>query len=271
MSVRRSVGVVVVLILDRRLPVPEARDELHRLAATLNDMLERLERSATRQRQFIGDASHELKSPLTTLRAIVDIADRSRDEVDVDELLEDVGQEVARMERLVADLLTLARYDEGAAAAAEPVDLAAIAADAACRGALPGGATVETPELEPVTVLAEPVALARAVRNLVENAVRHAATRVWVATGGDGASGEVWVSDDGSGVPAADAERIFERFVRLDESRTRDTGGTGLGLAVARAIARSFGGDVSLAEPRHGGATFVLRLPAIEDPDRLGL
>jgi signal transduction histidine kinase len=266
-DMRREADRISALALDRRLPQPAARDELHRLAVTLNDMLERLERSATRQRQFVGDASHELKSPLTTLRAIVDIAGRSPTEMDTAELVEDIGEQVARMERLVADLLALARYDEAAVAPATPVDLGAISAHAAAGAAQHGEATVETSGLQPVIVQGEPAAVMRAVHNLIENAARHAATTVWVETRRHHDVGELWVSDDGPGVPSADAERIFERFVRLDESRTRATGGTGLGLAVARAIARTFGGDVVLAPPRHGGASFVLTLPAVAGED----
>lgn len=268
-EMRREAERISALALDRRLPLPDARDELHRLAATLNDMLERLEGSSARQRRFVGDASHELKSPLTTLRTIVDVAAANPPDVDIDALTTDLGEEIDRMEHLVADLLALARYDEGAQATAEPMDLAAIGAEAAALAVLPVNVEIDTAGLGPVLVLAERGAVVRAVRNLVENAARHTATRVWLESGRWDGVGALWVSDDGDGIAAEDTDRIFERFVRLDESRTRNTGGAGLGLPVARAIARTYGGDVRLDGSRHGGATFVIVLPATEDVETM--
>lgn len=263
-DMRREAERISSLALDRRLPVPAARDELHRLAATLNDMLGRLERSADLQRQFVADASHELKSPLTTLRTIIDVAARNPEDIEAGPLLADLGQEVDRMEHLVVDLLALARWEEGAGAAPAPLDLAVVGAEAAVLAALPAGITVDTRGLHSVVVLAEREAVTRAVRNLVENAARHAAETIWLESGRADGSGALWVSDDGEGIGIADAERVFERFVRLDESRARDTGGAGLGLSVARAVARMYDGDVRLDEPRRGGATFVVTLPTAD-------
>ncbi len=258
---RREADLISALALDRRLPVPETRDELERLGVTLNAMLERLEGSAIRQRRFVGDASHELKSPLTTLRTIVDVAARDPAGVDAADLVSDLGVEIGRIEQLVGDLLALARYDEGAAAAPAPVDVTEVADAAVAETPNPRNIAIDLSNVVPMVVLADRSALTQATRNVVENAVRHAATTVWLEADRTDGFGRVRVSDDGSGVAVADAERVFERFVRLDDSRTRGTGGTGLGLAVARAIARTFEGDVRLAAPLHEGATFEILLP----------
>jgi signal transduction histidine kinase len=260
-EMRKEADRISALALDRRLPVPETRDELERLGVTLNAMLERLEGSAIRQRRFVGNASHELKSPLTTLRTIVDVAERDPSVIDVADLVSDLGGEIDRIELLVGDLLALARYDEGATGTPAPVDVTEVAEAAVAETANPRNVAVDIGDMVPVVVLADRSALTQAVRNVIENAVRHAATTVWLGVDRTDGFGRVRISDDGSGVAVADAERVFERFVRLDESRARDTGGTGLGLAVARAIARTFEGDVRLGAPLHEGATFEILVP----------
>lgn len=250
---------ISALALDRRLTPPAARDELRELAATLNEMLERIEAGAVRQRRFVADASHELKSPLASLRTIVDVAGR---EGSFDpEIVSDLGAEIDRMQRLVSDLLLLARHDESPRSSSESdVDLDRVIA-AAAAAQRPGGIAVDTSAVAPVRVRGDAVRLSQMVRNLVDNAVRHADSSVWLEAEERDGRALVIVSDDGPGVPAGESERIFERFVRLDESRTRDTGGAGLGLAVARAVAREHGGDVEVVEPRHGGATFEAWIP----------
>jgi len=265
-AMRTEAQRISALALDHRLPVPGTRDELQRLAITLNDMLERLEQSATRQRQFVGDASHEMKSPITTLRTMVDVAERDPAVLDVAEFMSDLDEEVARMERLVLDLLTLARADEGAHTA-DPAafDLSVTAAAVATAASNPGGIVIDTGGLVPVHALGRRTHLEQAIRNVVDNAIRHATATVWLETWPAGANGVVAVSDDGPGIGEADTERIFERFVRLDESRTRETGGTGLGLAVARAAVRAMGGELRLGPTLHGGATFEISLPLTTD------
>lgn len=254
-------GRISALALDRRLPLPAARDELHRLAATLNDMLERLEDASIRQRRFVADASHELKSPLATMRTMVDVA--MRDGRLDDDLVEDLSAEIVRMQSLVADLLLLAQHDESPPQSPfEEVDLDQVVL-AIAGSVVRRGITLDTSGVAPARVMAEEGRLSRLIRNLVENALRHAGSRVWVEVSERDGAAVVAVSDDGPGVPASEAERIFERFVRLDESRARDTGGAGLGLAVARTIAGEFGGAIDLIDSRHGGATFELRLPAV--------
>ncbi len=250
--------------LHRRLPVPAPRDEVRALAESLNEMLERLEGAMARQRRFVADASHELKSPLAAFQAMIDVALDDPDPATRETAGHDLAGEVDRMERLVSGLLVLAGSEEGQAPTRRiEVDLDQVAGREAAAAARRAGATVDAAGVAPVRVMGDPDRLARLVRNLVDNAIRHAASRVWVTTAAVGAQALLTVSDDGPGISPAERERVFERFVRLDEARSRDAGGAGLGLAVARAIARSHGGAVVVADPRRGGATLEVRLPAV--------
>ena len=255
---------ISALALDRRLPLPAAVDELHHLATTLNDMLGRLEASSAKQRRFVANASHELKSPLTVVRTIVDVAagDGSIDPG----VVADLSSEIERMQSLVSDLLLLARHDEAHRfERVEEVDLDQVMMAAASALRVAADVEIDTSRIRPVRVMGDPDRLSRLVRNLTENAGRHADSTVWVEAGKSDGRAIVVVSDDGPGIPETESERIFERFVRLDESRARNTGGSGLGLAVARAIARDHGGDVEVVESRHGGATFEVSIPAEGD------
>ena len=247
--------------LDRRLPLPQATDELRSLAITLNAMLERLEQSAIRQRRFVADASHELKSPLTAMRAMVDVAARDPG-VAQPELLTDLDVELDRMQRLVADMLYLARSDESPEARDHAaIDLEQIVAAEAAALRSRSSVVVDTSGLYPVRINGDRTRIAQLVRNLTDNAARHAASTVWLGTARRRDEAVVLVRDDGPGIPEEDRRRVFERFVRLDESRARDTGGAGLGLAVARSIARDHGGELVLASAT-GGAAFEARFPA---------
>ncbi|MBO0921570.1 HAMP domain-containing histidine kinase [Cellulomonas sp. zg-ZUI222] len=244
------------------LPVPPVDDELAALARTLNSMLDRLEVAAARQRTFVADAAHELRSPVAAARAAVEVAAAHPGAYPVDDLVADLTPQVARMQTLVDDLLVLARV--GASdAPREPVDLAAVAADVAAGLATAArerdvrvdvhGAGTATATVEGAT---------RVVRNLVANAVRHARSRVTVTVAPGPGVVRVLVDDDGTGIAPADRERVFERFVRLDEARERDAGGAGLGLAIAREVARDLGGDVRVADAPGAGTRTVLELPA---------
>lgn len=254
--------------LHSRLPVPHPEDEIRRLAETLNEMLARLEAAATAQKRFVADASHELLSPLAAVRTMLDVATaetRRREDLD---LLTDLGEEVERMGRVVDDLLYLARHEEVPETARDEVDLDQVAGREARALELRSDVEIDASNLAPVRIRGDESALARLVRNLADNAARHASTRVAIFTGIDGGWALVVVSDDGPGVDPAERERIFERFVRLDDSRARAGGGAGLGLAVARTIARSHGGDLRVVEPTMGGATLEARLPlAADDAD----
>ncbi|PVU81996.1 two-component sensor histidine kinase [Cellulomonas sp. WB94] len=241
------------------LPVRDADDELGALARTLNEMLDRLEDAAARQRTFTADAAHELRSPLAAVRASIDVARAHPAAYSTAELAEDLKGEVLRMQALVDDLLLLARVGS-APVVRSPIDLGRLAHDAV--GAARPVDGVDVGVAGSGVALGDPAAIGRVVRNLVDNALRHASTRVLV-TVDDGA---VTVEDDGHGVPEEDRQRVFERFVRLDEARERDSGGSGLGLAIAREVAREQGGDVTLAPSALGGLRAALRLPVDAAP-----
>jgi signal transduction histidine kinase len=262
-AMRNEADTISASALSRRLPVPESEDEVRRLADTLNRMLDRLESASIRQRQFVSDASHELKTPLATMRTMIEVAESDTDFTDWPGLLADLKREDERIEALVADLLTLARFDEGAVAAVRhDVDLDQVLGRVAERTArLAPEVELDVSGIEPARVRGDAAALERLFWNLSLNAVRYGNARIEFSCRVM-PSGPVVarVLDDGPGIDPADRERVFERFVRLDESRGRHEGGTGLGLAVARAIARSHGGDVRVGESR-SGALVEVELP----------
>lgn len=236
------------------LPVPRADDELGALARTLNEMLDRLERAAARQRSFVEDAAHELRSPISALRASVEVARAHPGAWSSAELAADLEPEVLRIQALVDDLLLLARVGATPTSRAEE-DLGRLVSDALAAARIPAGVAVEGHGNGVANV--DAAAVGRVVRNLVENAARHARSRVRV-TASDGC---VVVEDDGAGIAPADRERVFERFVRLDEAREREAGGSGLGLAIAREIARDHGGDVVIDDSALGGVRATLTIP----------
>ncbi|SFK30302.1 HAMP domain-containing sensor histidine kinase [Cellulomonas sp. KH9] len=244
------------------LPVPPVDDELAALARTLNSMLDRLEVAAARQRTFVADAAHELRSPVTAARAAVEVAAAHPGAYPVDDLVADLAPQVARMQTLVDDLLVLARVGASDAPRA-PVDLVAVAADVAA-GLAPAARErdVRVAVHGVGTATATVDGATRVVRNLVANAVRHARSTVAVTVEPGPGVVRLLVDDDGTGIPPADRERVFERFVRLDEARERDVGGAGLGLAIAREVARDLGGDVRVADAPGAGTRTVLELPA---------
>jgi signal transduction histidine kinase len=270
-ALRRGAEEITGAGASTRLPVPVGRDEIHRLAVTLNDMLDRLEAGRARQREFVGDAAHELRSPLTNMRAQLEVAQHLGPRADWPTVSDDLLADTKRLSRLVDDLLLLARADGSPQLSRrEPVDLAALARDVTAR-------------LDRVDVVASPLwtegsadELRRVVANLVDNAVRHSRTRVQVATEAEGPWAVVTVTDDGPGIPATERDRVFERFTRLDDSRSRadggDPGGAGLGLAIVRELVRRHGGTVTLAdaEPAAGtagpGLRVEVRLPLRSSP-----
>lgn len=251
------------------LPVPEAHDEIYRLAVTLNDMLERLEAARARQRAFVADAAHELRSPLANMRTELEVAQRLGPATDWPELADDLLADITRLARLVDDLLLLARSDEAPTAtrAAEPVELGGLLRAVAQRYA---EAPVTVADSPVAWTHGEPEALRRVVANLVDNAVRHARSRVTLAVAPDGPYQLVTVTDDGPGIPPADRERVFDRFTRLDDARARDAGGAGLGLAIVRELVRRHGGSVRLTEADAASGTGLraeIRLPAAPGHD----
>jgi signal transduction histidine kinase len=245
--------------LHRRVPVPPTDDEVARLAETMNDMLDRLDEAAARQRRFVSDASHELRSPLATIRTTVDVASARPDDVDWPSVARTVTTEGERLGALIDDLLALARLDEGGAGVTEDVDLdELVLADVARLRAMDH--EVGTSAVGAARLRGDRRLLERAVRNLLDNAASHARSRIEVAVRADGEVTLLVVDDDGPGIPPADREQVFERFARLDEGRARNDGGGGLGLALARAVAEHHGGSAIATASPLGGARIELRL-----------
>ncbi|WP_330332066.1 HAMP domain-containing histidine kinase [Streptomyces sp. NBC_00536] len=259
-AIRDALAAVTGSELDRRVPDPGGADEIARLARTVNDTLDRLERSDARQRQFTADASHELRNPLAAVRSRLEVALEDPDRESVAAALADTE----RLQRIAADLLLLARLDGRPAPRTEPVDLALLAAEDAARRGAPR-VRLRVVAGAPVPAAGDPARLERALANLVDNALRYARTEVVVRAYARDGWNVLEVTDDGPGIPEADRDRVFERFVRLDADRGRASGGTGLGLAIAREVARSHGGELVALDPAGGaggGALLVLRLPA---------
>lgn len=256
--------------LDARVPVPDSGDEISRLALTVNEMLDRLENDDRARRRFISDASHELRSPVAVMRNDAEVALSHPDTADARRLATVVAGESARLSTIIDDLLALARRDEGVAPPASEVDLDDIVlVEAARTRRIP----IETGRVSAGRVRGRRDELSRLVNHLLDNAARHARSKVVVALQTSPSAGvrsvDLTVDDDGPGIDDADRQRIFERFVRLDEARTRDEGGTGLGLAVVRSIAERTGGSVRVDRSPAGGARFVVSFPAdgFDPPD----
>lgn len=260
---RREVEQVTATDLSRRVDDPATGDELSSLARTLNAMLARLENAQVAQRRFVSDASHELRSPLASMRQFAEVAAAYPDRVSREELADVVLAEGARLEDLVEGMLVLTRADEkGLGLHLARVDLAQLARHEAPLAPAHPGVRIEVSAAAVVPVSADVGMLRRVVRNLTANAARHARSRVTVAAGADAHGPWLTVDDDGPGIPIADRERVFERFVRLDDARSRDAGGSGLGLAIVREIVLAHGGSVVVDASSLGGARFVVRLPA---------
>ncbi|MFE7072217.1 sensor histidine kinase [Streptomyces sp. NPDC057620] len=249
--------------LTRRVPVPDTHDEVARLARTTNETLAALEQSVERQRRFVADASHELRSPIASLRTQLEVGAAHPELLDVGGAVEDT----VRLQRLAADLLLLARLDAGERPADARFDLVALVRDEA--GQRTGdriAVSVAADSADRLEVSGSRGQLARVLGNLLDNAQRHTRSSVSVSVRRAGEWALLEVADDGEGVPAAERERVFERFVRLDEARARDDGGAGLGLAIARDVAVRHGGSLTVREAVAGGALFELRLPWPERP-----
>ncbi|MGH9101874.1 MAG: ATP-binding protein [Acidimicrobiales bacterium] len=266
-AIRAEVADISGHDLHRRVPEPEVVDEIGRLARTMNTMLDRLETSASRQRRFLADASHELRTPLAGIQAQLEVA-LAHPGLDWQTTASEVLEEGRRLARLVEDLLALARLDDDSAPPRrEPVDLDEVVMAEVRRLRARPGLVVDARSVSAGRVLGDADRLERVVRNLCDNAARHAGGVVTLELGeveaaGAGKQVQLAVLDDGPGVAPSDRERVFERFTRLDEARTRGRGGAGLGLAIVAEIVRSHGGAVALGEAPAGGARVTVRLPA---------
>ncbi|MFI2116283.1 ATP-binding protein [Streptomyces rubiginosohelvolus] len=244
--------------LARRVPEPDSRDEIAALARTTNETLTVLEASVERQRRFVADASHELRSPIASLRTQLEVAEAHPELLDLPGAVADT----VRLQVLAADLLLLARLDAGEKPGGGTVELGALVREEVSqRTGDRIAVAVEVPEGGAFEVNGSRGQLSRVVGNLLDNAQRHAEGSVAVSVAADGRGVRVEVRDDGAGVPEDERERIFERFVRLDDARSRDDGGAGLGLAIARDVAARHGGTLTVHRAAEGGAAFRLWLP----------
>lgn len=264
-TIRNEVTAITHSSLDRRVSEPRARDEVGRLARTMNEMLDRLQRASDSQRQFVSDASHELRSPVAAIRATGEVALTHPDQADWPTVVARMLAEDDRMEQVVGDLLDLARGEESSLPSG-PVDLDDVVLEevARLRGS---GPRLLADRVSAGRVAGSREQLTRVVRNLLDNAQRHAERAVRVTLGQDDHAVTLTVEDDGPGIAPADRERVFERFTRLDEGRARDAGGLGLGLAMVRTIAERHGGTVAVtdaADAELTGARFVVTLPRAE-------
>ncbi len=270
-AMRREADAITSAHLDRRLALPPGHDEIPRLAATLNEMLDRIDQSHRLQRQFVSDASHELRSPLSTIRQSAEVARSYPDRVSLETLADDVLSESNRLEGLVNALLLLARLDDSEGVLPDHlvdlVDLDDLVLEEVDRIRPTTQIHLDVSGVSGGQVRGSAILLGQVVRNLVDNAVRHAASTVYVAVHEQGASVEMVVEDDGVGIAEKDRERVFERFVRLDEARTRVSGGAGLGLAIVSRILEVSGGSVDLGVAAAGGARFSVTLPSPTDDD----
>ena len=259
-QIRGAVTAITSADLSQRVPEPGTDDEIGRLARTMNDMLARLDDAAARQRRFVADASHELRSPLTAIRTGLEVGLSHPDRAPWPQIARRAERQSRRLEQLIAELLMLARADAGQLAARrQPVDLAALLAD--LRAATPApGISVDLSVPPGTTTAGNPQDLSRMFRNLLDNAVRYARHRVLVtaAAGPDGVVVEI--ADDGPGIPAEERERVFGWFVRLDASREHASGSAGLGLAIAREIAAAHGASIVLTATPGGGTRAVVTL-----------
>jgi signal transduction histidine kinase len=263
-DIRSRVAAITTSDLSGRVPVPDSRDEIAALALTMNEMLARIEAGHAAQQRFVGDASHELRSPLATIISALEVAQAHPDLLNSELADHTLLPEAHRMAGLIDDLLLLARADErGPAARFGDVDVDDLAIEAARTLRRTTSFEVRC-EVAPTRVTGDAEALARVLRNLIDNAARHAASMIEITVGapanGDGGA-VLTVGDDGPGVPEPDRLRVFDRFVRLDGDRSRSAGGSGLGLAIVAEIVAAHRGRVWIEERPGGGARVKVQLP----------
>jgi signal transduction histidine kinase len=258
-AMRAEVDRIQAADLSGRVRASTSDDEIAKLGLTLNRMLDRLEEAASRQQLFAAAASHELRSPLSTIRTELEVGLAYPDRAEWPKVAEDSLIEIARLEDLTRDLRILTRSRSMHASAAMPMNLSeVVAAEVALRR--PRRGVGYRSELSPATIAADPDAVVRVVRNLCDNAERHAATEIRVRVAVDQANVTMTVWNDGPSIPDAERERIFEPFMRLDEARSLDVGGSGLGLAIVRSIMTALGGSI-VANPVQHGAEFEASFP----------
>ncbi|WP_035854243.1 sensor histidine kinase [Kitasatospora azatica] len=263
-GIRRGMARIGNGAFHERVPVPPARDGIARLAETTNATLERLERALDEQRRLVADASHELRSPLAALRSALEVPLTHPQDVAWPSVVESALTDTERLQDLADDLLLLARTDQDRGVEVGGVELHDLVAEQLAERALTDPGLLFRSSAQEATVRGRELLIGRVLRNLLDNAARHAAAEVTVTLEAAEGWAVLTVADDGPGIPAADRDRVFDRFVRLDTDRNRRAGGAGLGLALVRTIARSLGGAATAEEPPDGrGARLVVRLPLV--------
>jgi signal transduction histidine kinase len=263
-AIRAEVADISGRDLHRRVPEPSTNDEVALLARTMNQMLDRLESSASAQHRFVADASHELRSPLAALRATLEVAAAHPGDRSLPEAVSGALEETTRLQRLVDDLLALASTSEPSAdQPRQEVDLDEIILREARATRASSQVTLDLSKVSAGRVVGDRDKLTRVVRNLLDNARRHAASVVSVELVTVDDTVILTVQDDGAGIAPDERDRIFERFARLDEARDQDAGGTGLGLAISKEIVTAHRGTIYVADSPVG-ARFEIRLPAAE-------
>ncbi|GII91910.1 sensor histidine kinase [Sinosporangium siamense] len=256
--IRQKLAEITATDLGQRVSLPRYRDEIRALAITVNETLDRLEKAVERQRRFASDASHDLRSPITAMRTQVEEALMFPEDTDWQATANALLTSLDRLQAIVSDLLLLARLDAGTPGETDMIDLTDFVAKELDRR--PRKKKLDC-DLQPgVPVRGDKLRLSRLLANLVDNAERHAIDHVRIAVYPDGETAVLEVQDDGAGIDPGEREVVFQRFTRLDAARSRDAGGTGLGLPIAREIAEAHGGILTV-EDSDRGALFVLRLP----------
>jgi signal transduction histidine kinase len=267
-AMRAEVEVISTEELHRRVSDPPGSDEIARLAETMNRMLARLEAGQERQRRFVSDASHELRSPVTTIRQHAEVALSHPDGTRVDELAHVVLEEDLRLQRLVEDLLLLSKIDEGTLRMrTQTVDLDDLLLEEAERLRRTTDLRIDVSGVSAGQVVGDKSQLSGLVRNLVDNATRYARTMVALSVSQREMRVVLAVEDDGDGIPASARRKVFERFFRLDEARGRDSGGSGLGLAIVAEVAAAHGATVAALDGSLGGARFEVSFPIADRAD----
>ncbi|WP_329240594.1 HAMP domain-containing histidine kinase [Streptomyces sp. NBC_01478] len=259
-NIRAEFADITAHSLQQRVPVPDSNDEVALLAQTMNGTLDQLQRAVGRLRTFTSDASHELRGPLTTLKARLELALARPDRAEWTVVGSEALRDTTRLEDIVTDLLLLARLDARQPLKLQPLRVTDLLQRTLAERYPRQPVVLVTDSASDEAILGSPTALARLFLNLIDNALRHAHSSVIVEVHHTEHELVVEVSDDGPGIPEPDRERVFDRFTRLDNARTRSEGGTGLGLAIARDIAAAHGGTLTAEPPRttDGGARLLL-------------
>ena len=260
-AIRSRVAEISTSDLAERVPVPTSRDEISALAVTMNEMLARLEAGHRAQQRFLSDASHELRSPLSTIISGLEVAEAHPELLDAELAVDTLLPEAHRMRVLIEDLLLLARADEQSSVMRkEEVALDELAEVEAARVRREAGCTIHA-DICPTRLTGDPAGMSRMIRNLVDNAVRHANSLIVIEVSSRDRTAILSISDDGPGIAPAERTRVFERFVRLDSDRSRSGGGAGLGLAIVAEVVAAHGGTVTIDDRPGGGTKVIVALP----------